>query len=65
MRHTLLNPKLAGLHRPVRYAGYRAGRRAPTHDAGVSKRDDLVPCQLPALISQAQYRAILDRVMNS
>jgi hypothetical protein len=54
----LTNPKYAGYQMPTQYMGFKPGKESPPRP--VRNRDsELVPCQLPALWSLDDYRAVL------
>lgn len=54
----LKNPKIAGLQEAIRYPGYFP-KGTPRKDRPRRVRGDLVPCLLPPLITEEQWREII------
>ena len=55
---TLKNPKIAGLQEAIRYPGFFP-KGTPQRDRPPRQRGNLVPCLLPPVISQEQWREIV------
>ena len=55
---TLKNPKIAGLQEAIRYPGFFP-KGTPQRDRPPRPRGNLVPCLLPPVISQEQWREIV------
>jgi hypothetical protein len=52
-----MNPKVAGLHKPSEYAGYKPGRKTLKRPRR-NRQSELVPCNLPRLVTREEFETI-------